>query len=74
MVSAPGFAVIVGDDIQINTVSDTKRAAKVNGLVTLFGMKVLDRHTDAEIAAAWDEVVRRFPGPVGVVAVEVSAR
>jgi hypothetical protein len=74
VVTASGFAVVVGDDVQVNTVSETKRAAKVNGLVTLFGMNVLNRHTDAQIEAAWAEVVAKFPGPVGVVAVEIVPR
>jgi hypothetical protein len=71
-IAAPGFAVIVGGDIQVNTVSETERAAKVNGLVTLFGMAVLDHHTDDEIAVAWAEIVRRFPGPVAVIPVEIA--
>lgn len=67
------FAVVWNGDISVNTVSDTPRGAKVNGLVTLFGMRVLDVHTDEQIAAAWAELERRMPD-VHVATVEISFR
>lgn len=70
---AQGFAVLMGGEISVHTVAPTERGAKVNGLVALFGMAVMDRHTDDEIGVAWDEIERRVPG-VRVVSVEIVAR
>lgn len=69
---APAFAVLMANEIAISTVSATERGAKVNGLVSLFAMLVMDTHTDAQITVAWDEIERRVPG-VRIIPVEVAA-
>lgn len=48
-----GWAVVDGQGIRIKTVSDTRRAAIVNYLVTDRGTMVFNDMTDAEIERLW---------------------
>ncbi len=51
---AKGWAVTIGAEIDLRTVSPTERAAMVNGLVTIFGVTVYNSHTDEEIEKMFD--------------------
>ena len=70
---ACGFAVFHRGRIVVETVSPTERAAKVNGLVVLFGMAVMNRDTDEQIERAWKLIEHRHPG-ARIVSVEVVAK
>lgn len=50
---ATGFACTVDGEIVMRSVSDTRRAAKVNALVVVFRVPVYGNASDAEIEAAW---------------------
>lgn len=54
MVWAEGWAVIDGSGINVRTVSDSRRAAIVNWLVTN-GYMILAHHTDEEIERLWEQ-------------------
>lgn len=55
---AIGYAVRQGRQILINTVSETERAAKVNGLVVVFHITPRNSWTDAQIDDYWEAAVR----------------
>lgn len=73
---AEGFAVLFGGAIAVKTVSETPFGAKVNGLVTLFRMMVLQTNTEDQINAAWAAFERRHDDlsivPVTITAQEAS--
>jgi hypothetical protein len=69
---AQGFAVVHRGRISVATVSPTERAAKVNALVVLFGVSVMNSDTDAEIERAWQFVQHRNAGTL-VVPVQIEA-
>ena len=52
---AHGYAarMIVNNEIQISTVSETRRGATVNGIVSLLGRMVFSHWTDREIESVW---------------------
>lgn len=52
MSDAMGWAVISGN-ILVNTVSETRRAAIVNYLVTKHGMAITNKWTDDDIERCW---------------------
>jgi len=52
------WAVTNLDKTYINTISDTRRAAIVNWLVTEKQMMVYTSHTDADIEAMWNHLGR----------------
>jgi hypothetical protein len=76
--ASTGWAVVVNGAIDIDTVSETRRAAIVNWLVRN-GRPVYIWTTDAEIERAWDAVVEGrnagsvIMGPIDVVRVTVTA-
>lgn len=54
MSTASGWAVVKSNGlIHIKTVSDTRRAAIINWLVTEKGVRIYAYHTDADIEAIW---------------------
>lgn len=54
MSTAPGWAVVKSNGlIHIKTVSDTRRAAIINWLVTEKQVRIYTYHTDADIEAIW---------------------
>lgn len=52
--SAVGWAVIDDEGLKVRTVSETRRAAIVNWLVTEAGLLVTQLHTDENIEAMWN--------------------
>ena len=52
---APAFAVIVDDEIDVRTVSDTRRDAIVNWLVVERSILVMNSTTDEQIEQLWGE-------------------
>lgn len=50
---AHGYEVSVNGEIDISTVSATRQAAKVNGLVTVFGVVISAAWTEVTIANEW---------------------
>jgi hypothetical protein len=68
---ASGYAVLVDGKIDLRTVSDTERAAKVNGLLVLYQIMTLRDTPDAQIASAWD--ARPEPTRADVIPVWVQA-
>jgi len=54
--SAEGFCIYDSGttEILIRTVSDTKRAAIVNGLYVVFGIPITNHWTDGMIYKAWE--------------------
>lgn len=72
---AQGFAVLREGQIVIATVAETERAAKVNGLVTLFRISVLHGNTDQQINEAWARLESQHPGlSVAPVSVTLQAQ
>jgi hypothetical protein len=67
-----GYAILLDGKIDLRTVSDTERAAKVNGLVTIYRLLVMNNATDRDIAQAWDR--RPEPGRTEVVPVRVAVQ
>jgi len=54
MSTAPGWAVVKSNGlIYIKTVSDTRRAAIINWLVTEKQIPIFAYHTDADVEAYW---------------------
>lgn len=54
MSTAPGWAVVKSNGlIHIKTVSDTRRAAIINWLVTEKQIPICAYHTDADVEAFW---------------------
>lgn len=49
-----GWAVVDDEGLKVRTVSDTRRAAIVNWLVTEAGQFIVRNHTDEQIDALWD--------------------
>lgn len=62
------FAVIVGEKIDVRTVSDTRRAAIVNWLVVDRGCLILRTDTDEQIEHLW----KQEQGDAIVASVEIS--
>lgn len=62
------FAVIVGEKIDVRTVSDTRRAAIVNWLVVDRSCLILRTDTDEQIEHLWEQE----GGDASVAAVEIS--
>lgn len=52
--SKTGWGVVDHDGINIRTVSDTRRAAIINWLVTEARMMISNAHEDDHINALWD--------------------
>ena len=50
------YAVVKDAEINIRTVGDTERMAKVNGIVVVGGEMVMASWTDVEIGRKWDAV------------------
>lgn len=48
------WGVVDDDGLNVRTVSDTRRAAIINWLVTNAGVMIMDTHTDEHINALWD--------------------
>lgn len=48
------WGVVTNDGLVVRTVSDTRRAAITNWLVTNAGVMITNRHTDDHINALWD--------------------
>jgi len=71
---APGFAVVLAGVIQVNTVSATERTAKVNGLVAIFQMTILNRDSDAKIAEEWNRVAALSGAEIVPVEIGVAER
>jgi len=53
---AKGYACTVNGAIRVDTVSATERAAKVNGLTTLFGVLVTQHHSEKWIEDCWEKL------------------
>ena len=69
-----GYAVVVDGDIDMRTVSQHQRAAKVNWL-WVNGVRVTDNFSDVDIEYAWDKRRRDFPGvDISVRQVSVTVR
>jgi len=62
------FAVIANEKINVQTVSDTRRAAIVNWLVVDRACLILRTDTDEQIEHLWEQE----QGDASVVAVEIS--
>lgn len=58
MITQDGWAVASNfrGDIYIKTVSDTRRAAIINWLVTEGGIPITKYHTDADIERLWNKL------------------
>lgn len=70
MMIAHGWGVVVDGAIKIRTVSDTRRAAIINWLLTDGGLLVVHGARDDAIEAVWDA----HRGNATVVEVEVKER
>ncbi len=70
---AKGFAVFVDDEIDVNTVSTTVRAARVNGLVTRYRVLVKASWPDEHIDNAWHRATKEDEQFVVVGPVDISA-
>jgi hypothetical protein len=57
---AKGYAVVVNGKIDMRTVHDTERGAKVNGLCVLFNIMPLDSWSDEFIAQTWERALKRL--------------
>lgn len=49
-----GWGVIDADGLNVNTVSETRRAAVVNWLVVVARTMILDSYSDERIDTIWD--------------------
>lgn len=65
---AEGYAVIVDDEIDVLTVSETRRAAIVNWLVVNRRVPILNSTTEEQIEHLWNE----HSGDAFVAAVEIN--
>ena len=65
---AEGYAVILGDEIDVRTVSPTRRAAIVNWLVVNRRVPILNSTTDEQIEQLWN----KHGGDATVAAVEIN--
>ena len=66
------FAALVGRTLVIETVSPTERAAKVNALVVIFKMQIMDSWNDKEIEVAWMAATTLHPS-VTLTGVRITA-
>lgn len=48
-----GYGVLVNGEIDLRTVSETERAAKVNGLLVIYQRMTMRDATDDEIESVW---------------------
>jgi hypothetical protein len=71
--SAKGFAVLLNGEIVVKTVSPTALAARVNGLVVVFGLMVRDHEADSEIEARWAAAEKQV-ARLTIAPVEITAR
>lgn len=69
-----GYACTIDGAIQVNTISTTRRAAMVNGLVTIFGVQVTYRVTDEWIARSWEDKSTRARKTHKIVKVRITAQ
>lgn len=71
---ATGRAEQTFGKILVNTISDTPRAAMVNWLVTVPQVMILQRHSDDDIAAAFDQFTTKEAAGSRVVEVVIIAK
>lgn len=71
---ATGHAVQTFGKILVNTISDTPRAAMVNWLVTVPQVMILQRHSDDDIVAAFDQFTTKEAAGSRVVEVVIIAK
>ncbi len=70
MATAKGYAVVDGEAIGVNTVSETIRAAIVNWLVVARSLDIRQSHSDADIEVFWESLRQ----DARVIEVEVAPR
>lgn len=71
-VKTSGWAVVQGGEILVKTVSDTRRAAIVNWLVTEAEIMVLNSWTDDRIEAIWHDVIVKLQTTILCTTVEIT--
>lgn len=67
---AHGWAIVANGEINVATVSPTRRGALVNWLVVSARVPVFNDHSDAQIESMWDE--RRFDACARVTDVQIE--